>query len=355
MKKTPTPSPAGPSAGTRRVFALILVVLTFGMMMAAGEIVLRVLGLQYIYTRVEPDPVLHHVHPPNFSYVATFPTHEFGGHTVLFDADGLPVDPDGPIAPEHPVFRVAFMGDSFVEAINVPYEESFVGLLQLGSRDRTEVRNYGVSSYSPVLYRLQWEEKVRAWKPTHVFLMLYGNDVWDDNQYKKAAVRDAEGRITAVPGPRISAVKRLLRKSYMFLFFRKYERQVEWMIFNRGERRGRQVGGYLEEHPDLPQDMKDNLLEIRRGVEATGARFVLTAVPSKYVLREGALPEGETQFCDKVQAWCRETGTTYIDLEGPFSRARAEGPLFFDGDIHFNPAGHRVTAEVLRAAFPGVF
>ena len=128
------------------------------------------------------------------------------------------------------------------------------------------------------------------------------------------------------------------------------------MILNRHERRGRQVGGFLEEHPDLPADMQENLLELRREVESGGARFVMTAVPSKYVLRKGALPDGETEFHDKVAAWCRATGTEFIDLKQPFEKARAEmGALFFDGDIHFNPVGHRVTANTLEAAFPGVF
>jgi len=51
--------------------------------------------------------------------------------------------------------RVVVIGDSFTEAIGVPFEDSFVGMLNRAaqsSADKTEYLNAGVASYSPTLY-----------------------------------------------------------------------------------------------------------------------------------------------------------------------------------------------------------
>ena len=42
------------------------------------------------------------------------------------------------------------MGDSFTEAGQVAYANSFVGLLDASAKGVATVKNYGVSSYSPL-------------------------------------------------------------------------------------------------------------------------------------------------------------------------------------------------------------
>ncbi len=52
-------------------------------------------------------------------------------------------------------YRTLLIGDSFTEAVGVPFEQSFAGLLYLvgqRQRDPIEFLNAGVVSYSPVLY-----------------------------------------------------------------------------------------------------------------------------------------------------------------------------------------------------------
>lgn len=352
-----TETPISGSARAAKVFPVIAILLSLGIMLLLGEGLLRLTGREVGFSRVVPDPVLHHVHPKSFSYTASHPGGEYTDHPIRFDAEGRVVPPDSAAvsagAPGGP--RIAFMGDSFVEALQFPYAETFVGLLARSAGPGATVWNYGVSSYSPVLYRLQWEHEVAADRPTQVILMLYGNDVWDDAQYAKAAVRNAGGRITAVPGPHLSWFRRFLRGSYLFQFLRKYEMRLEWVVFKRGERRGRTVNGFLEEHPDLSPLTAESLAAVCREIRASGARLLLTAVPSKYVILKGSLPGNEEEFADKVKTWAEANGVAYLDLVPAFAAAAAGGSLFLDQDIHFNARGHRVVAEAIHRAWPDVF
>lgn len=352
MSETPTTT----NSRAAKVFPVVAILMSLGVMLLAGEGILRLTGKQYIFSRVVSDPVLHHVHPPNFSYIAHHPIGEFPDHTVRFDSEGRVTGPDSTrTAGSADGPRIAFMGDSFVEALQFPYDETFVGLLARAARPGAVVWNYGVSSYSPLLYRLQWEHRVAADHPTHVILMLYGNDVWDDAQYAKHGVRNAQGEIVAVRGPHIGWVRRFLRSSYLFQFVRKYEMRLEWVVFKRGERRGRTVNGFLEEHPDLSPLTAESLGAVCREIQDSGAKLLLTAVPSKYVTLKGSLPGGEEQFADKVKAWARANGVAYLDLVPDFAAAAAKGPLFLNKDIHFNLRGHRVVAEAIHRAWPDVF
>lgn len=344
---------ANRSVRTRIVFPVLLITGTLVTMLVGAEIVLRILGIGYAYSRVEPDPVLHHVHPPGFSYVRHDRSGEVENHRVAFDEEGRVVDPDGP-APRpagEARYRVAFLGDSFVEALQVPYRESFVGRLEGWASEETRVANFGVSSYSPILYRLQWGREVAGFRPTHVVLLLYGNDVRNDEEYGRLARYDATGELVAVPGPRLTWWKRFARNSYVLRILRMM--QMRWE--HRGEGGEAEVGGHVEENPELSPETIAHLDALREEIEASGATLIVMAVPSRYALRNGSLPEGAPEFSDSVEAWARGAGVRYVDLAAAFRRARSRMPLFLEQDIHFNRTGNEVVAETVSEALPELF
>jgi hypothetical protein len=47
---------------------------------------------------------------------------------------------------------------------------------------------------------LQWRELVRHFEPSHVFLLLYENDVNDDRDYAGKGTYSPSGDLIAVPG-----------------------------------------------------------------------------------------------------------------------------------------------------------
>jgi lysophospholipase L1-like esterase len=75
--------------------------------------------------------------------------------------------------------RVALLGDSFVEAVQVPFEKTAGHLLELrleGSRQsaRFEVLNFGISNYGVGQYLLVWERFVSDFDPDYVVVLVGG-------------------------------------------------------------------------------------------------------------------------------------------------------------------------------------
>jgi len=77
------------------------------------------------------------------------------------------------------VVRIAFLGDSFVEAAQVPLEKTAAQLLETRlNREpgptRYEVLNFGISNYGVGQYLLAWEEYASQFAPDYVFALVAG-------------------------------------------------------------------------------------------------------------------------------------------------------------------------------------
>ena len=80
-------------------------------------------------------------------------------------------------------FDIAFIGDSFTEAIGMEYEDSFVGMF---AADKSEfhVANLGVSSYSPSIYYAKLKHLIaNGYKFNHIFIFIDISDIQDEAKY----------------------------------------------------------------------------------------------------------------------------------------------------------------------------
>jgi hypothetical protein len=340
--------------------AFRLTALIIGLLLAfvVVEIGLRAAGMGFGNSPMEPDPFLHHVHPKDYRFIQQHPSGELGGFEIRYDAEGRVTRGDAepaPAASGSSTCRVAFMGDSFTEAGQVPFAASFPGLLEEAARGTCEVRNYGVRSYSPAIYLVQWTRDVRPWKPTHVFLLLFGNDVREDVTYMQSATVDAQGMPTAIEGPSDGWLVSQLRASYTARFARLIFMRLSWMWQFR-DQENTIFSGVVEENPDLPPLTRDLLLELNRRVHAEGARLVVMSVPSRYRLMGDGTVVVPEDFHQKVKAWTGQAGIEFLDLYEPFARgARPDAELFFRQDIHFTEEGNALAASAIGRAFPELF
>ena len=321
------------------------------------EVGLRATGMGFGNSPMEPDPFLHHVHPRNYSFIQQHPSGELGGFEIRYNDEGrMSLSDEAPREDASAAScRVAFMGDSFTEAGQVPYDTSFAGLLEKAARGTCDVRNYGVRSYSPAIYLVQWTRDVRPWKPTHVFVLLFGNDVREDVTYMNTAVVDAKGWPTAIEGPSDGWLVSQLRASYTARFARMIWMRANWWWQFRGQEHTI-VGGVVEENPDLPTLSTDLILEMNRRMRAEGTRMILMVVPSRYRLMGDGSVEVTEDFHQKVKAWAAQHDVEFLDLYDPFARgSRPDVQLFFRQDIHFTEEGHALTAATIGRAFPQVF
>src|SRR5262249_58104006 len=86
--------------------------------------------------------------------------------------------------------RIAVLGDSFIEAVHVPYEQSVCAVLQqelaqhcsVAPRQQVEVLNFGMTAYGTAQELLTLREEVWRYAPDVVVLALFtGHDLSDNS------------------------------------------------------------------------------------------------------------------------------------------------------------------------------
>ena len=154
----------------------------------ASVVAILFFGCDFIYTnyfrtptnqesiyRIKND-IFHHSLLPSFDGIGNW-----GGepYRVCTDVSGFKSNCDN-IFTSRTNFDIAFIGDSFTEAIGVPYEDSFVGLFDNTNPD-LNVANLGVSSYSPTVYRVKIEDFIRrGYEFNHVIVFVDISDIQDE-------------------------------------------------------------------------------------------------------------------------------------------------------------------------------
>ena len=339
--------------------------------LAASLLLLALLDLvlpAYQWPPLPPSEAFHHTRPAGEHL-----THmvEWGPHLVHFNDAGWRIPPSGlPGRPAPGDFRLAVMGDSFVEAIQVTWEETFVGRLEARAAGRGEILNRGISAYSPFIALLRWRRQVAHERPTHLLFLLTPNDVEDDQGFTASVRRRGGGSTGDAPtgtgfvveedlywrppsrttrdegGPR-AAWRRLRRRAALLAAPWRYDP-------------GQQAHLWRWQYSELTAPTDRYLLRLAALAEGAGVEFALSAVPSSLEFRapESARPDPryDTTFADSAAAWAAVHGIRFIDLQPAFRAAHAQGRrLFFHHDGHFTAAGHAVAAEVFAAAYPELF
>ena len=297
---------------------------------------------------LESSKILHHAHPKNYRYkFYMVGESEESNHLVYYNSDGLRADTQN-LKKKNDDNKIAFMGDSFTEAGQVSYAQSFPGIVDYNSD--AIVKNYGVSSYSPILYLLQWRKEVKDFAPDHVILQLYQNDIGDDLYYWDRSIKDEEGNILAVPGRDATLMRKILRKSYTLRFFRKLYIQLKWRYHN-DEKNIYNVGGFIEPVIKVTPLSYNTVLELKNEVEISGAQFTLMVIPSKFNAQTKNIRNKKEEFSDQWKVFCENENINFIDLVKTFRNnvkidSISKSP-FFEYDIHLNSFGHSIIGNEL--------
>lgn len=120
-------------------------------------VLLALFGLLTLLTRpliptslTVPNPHYHHGLKPNRQATITWGNRAY---VLTTNSMGFKDRAVREVPLRSDKYRLLFLGDSFTEGIGLPYEKTFVGLIEQAlDTSRYEVLNAGVSSYSPRLY-----------------------------------------------------------------------------------------------------------------------------------------------------------------------------------------------------------
>lgn len=350
-----------------------LFVMSLGIALVLAELILKVFYPQPLAVRYNlRDGMV--IHPPKASiYLSKF------GHTVHFNSFGMR-DREHAVEKQAGVFRILLLGDSFMEALQVAYVDSFPKLLEDRLRESThvavEVINCAVSGWGTDQQLAYLERYGLAFRPDLILVaMTVHNDVSDNLQEQFYALTN--GKLAArakYEWPwfeyRLLNIKDFLAsRSHLAQLLRKYKSIMEL----------NQARQDLESHLSKLVD-KEGSQELTRGWDITFEMFRRIQDRSKEIKAETAVfliplsiqlySQDLTRFAgahglerdrltlDKPQAAMQrfgsERGIEIIDLLPRFREwTETHKQSLHVADGHWKPQGHRIAADIVAQDLVG--
>jgi hypothetical protein len=269
---------------------------------------------------------------------------EEGGAYVKINRDGFR-GPQRTREKPKGVFRVAVLGDSFTEAQQLPYEQTFSAVIErelarcpvLSRNKKVEVLNFGVDSYGTAQELLTLDEQALAFSPDVVVVAVFtGNDIRNnslDLEGDKCRpffdVRNAAlvpvGPFTESPTFRLSCMARFLsRYSQVLNMLGQAKSQLREIIRRRVAAQHAAAAPKLAERPAVPNN----------GAAAADVHVTaLAGAPRDSASPSPPLQQGrhEAGLNDKIylpstdETWQRAWRVTEAELAAIAQKARVHG------------------------------
>jgi hypothetical protein len=299
------------------------------------------------------------------------------GHVVSFNRVGMR-DREHSVQKPAGVFRILLLGDSFMEAVQVPFEASLASLLERNLASvrgkRVEVINAGVSGWGTDDELRYLTRYGLRYKPDLVVVAItLHNDVSDNLRETWHTVVRGVLQEKQVPATPFWRYQQLRVKSFIATRFQLYQL---WRRVRHGgqiRRAGRALNTHVldlfREKPPAEIErgiaLTDHLLAaLRDTTRAAGGQVALVLLPIRYQLADSAFVEfarhgtaaqqelaiGRPQIVMGEIAGRLEIPV--IDLLPKFREWTASNhsdPLFLEWDGHWNEAGHRLATQVVVA------
>lgn len=334
-------------------------IIFFGFFVAfvIGEIILRFLGYAAsdIYTQGQGGLLIlnpnKNIHVRGDCFQNDVKTNSYGFHSREYSLE----KPEG-------VFRIAIIGDSFVEAMQVRQDKTMAALLEqklnsLNSRSyRYEVIPFGISSHGTYKSILYFEKYAVGFKPDLVIAAFSLNDTQDDA---------FESNISSAEfSPGISkSVKKILRKSVLITTLRKSYLTFLSNPEKNSDKLSAEVEILLPEYNDFWREAwirEEKLLKnFKDKVTKNNSNFMLVSLTDGYRVHQELLDrfkasiQGNAIDLDKPEKLlsriAQENYFVYLALN-PLFRKRAEkeeGSTVWPCDGHWNGKGHEWAADSL--------
>ncbi len=361
-------------------------------------------GMSYHY-RI-PHPHFGWVLESGASYVNRMPEESI---PVSYNAEGFRDRPR--TNKPKGVTRVLVLGDSFMEAYSVRFEDALpTRLEQLISTEKrpVEVINFGVGGYSTLQQYLLFKAFGRAYQPDVVVLAMYLDNDLEENSRELSKTTERESlnstarpfldpqvgepdwRVTQVDFEgamrRYQAYRRrhaeplnqMLRHSALLQLGQRALKKAG-LLKVRGKARVRSstskerryLVNYGHQYCDQPPEFQRAWNVTRRilarldsEVRAAGARLLVMSVPANYEVEKASMarvmrkaPQAnllclrEAPGNQHLGEVLGELDIDYLDLLQAFRDASQQtGVTIFRADLHWNAQGHALAAQKLAAA-----
>jgi len=364
--------------GSSAWYAIAAIAILVSTIAAAAEIIAQLYALRnpaYEVLYLQPDRVTGWKGVPNLRFTWAGPhwaAFEFSVPTIL-NSSGFH-DLERTVEKPPHVARVALLGDSFVEALQVSFDKTAGQLLERSlnstagaqsvQEPRYEVLNFGVSAYGLGQYLLAWEKYARSYKPDYVFAYVAkfhmertlsrggmetqgSHDLWTRPTY---TLRSNE--LVLVPAGEydkfVAAQERLIRdelggtrilKRRGFLFLGIMLGDVNTTV-TRVQRRFTGVGAVRDRSEEELAINLRILEELAASVHRSGARLII-ADSVRY-------HRGSQELSDTLKEFCARKDIGYVNVSDDLLKKEDAGistKRAYDG--HFNELGNQIFAAAM--------
>ncbi|MBI5471785.1 MAG: SGNH/GDSL hydrolase family protein [Ignavibacteriae bacterium] len=247
--------------------------------------------------------------------------------------------------------RIVFLGDSFIENLEVPFEKTFVALVRdrlkhdlHSTVDLVALSSQGYSTAQELLALKKFQSQLQ---PDVAILFFYTGNDFEDNLRREFASLDSTGKLVFAENRtswfrrQLLSFKRWLYESSFLVFYLKNVIESAGAV-NLGDETKHVEGGSDEYKLEITRQL---IIETKKYVEAQGMKFGLVLFTNKHQLRERRL-----DLTDFVKDVCRTNGISFVDATEGFTPE-----LFFPIDEHFNVAGHARVADVVHGYLVNTF
>lgn len=334
-----------------------------------AEVVLRFLPVMSgLYaTRTDAAHPLIHFEPNHRFTYSLGPTFSVAVRGRVNNA-GWVNDQDYDSAATSPLLAV--VGDSYVEALMVPYRETLQGRLATAAAGRGRVYSFGTSG-APLAHYLMIADHARAaYRPQGMVVVVVGNDF--DESLRRYKVAPGLYGFAEDPGQRLvleradylpNRWKRLLRRSALVRYV---HGNLNLGALRAALRPGpaaapASFAGNVAAHADSARladsrrvvDEFLRQLPGRSGLAPARVALVVDAVrPQLYDPR--AIAAADSSYFGRMRQYlmteARRAGYEVVDLQPLFLAryAREHQPFEFRNDGHWSGRGHEVAADAVR-------
>lgn len=320
----------------------------------------------------EPDPVLGARHIPGKKVTWRME----GFSSDRFNEHGMRDVPHA-VAKPSATRRIAVLGDSAVEGLQVPLEDTFCRVLERllnessrndGDGKTTEVLNFSCAGYGTAQQLVQYQRQIRKFDPDIVVLMYNRGDAIEsvvDPRFPSSAEPrpyyyfDAEGKLSQDDSV-LKANAAKLHEGPVMAFLRRYSRiygvfsqanfnltinEPKYYKLKRALEDLTRKGGAVPK-PKYPLQDANKVAralieELAREVKADGHRFMLAMFPN--TVNDPELRQQTAVF----QKMGQEQGFGFVDLTEDFTNQPNMLQTLFV-KYHFSSEGHEVVARHLE-------
>lgn len=253
-------------------------------------------------------------------------------------------------------YRVLFIGDSFVEGLGYPYQETFVGKIEqtLGT-SHYELLNAGVTSYAPKLYFNKTKyllEQINL-KINEIVIFIDPSDPYDEIYYYKyfnPSNKPAE-YLKECPSYSLSEtiygffVDHSLLIHSLFPYSQKDDtRNVAPYVHNRGNWTFDEeyFNAYGREGLELCEKYMDQLVSLlkNQGIE----KITIVVYPYPKQIENGDIDSKQVSFWKEFS---EQHNVAFINLFPTFFELPNTDEYFIKNDVHWTAKGHELVAKTI--------